>query len=98
MFTTFAMPQYPTWFFLVLFQNFDLIIDQRYVIPQPYEALTQAVNGQIAYPNPVQVGLTPITHYLCDAIVKIMFEDNPDSQVLSFEDIGEMGGSIVRNC
>ncbi|KAA6357110.1 MAG: hypothetical protein EZS28_047363, partial [Streblomastix strix] len=45
LFMTFAMPQYPTWFFPVLFQGFDLIIDQRHVIPAPYEALTQIVNG-----------------------------------------------------
>ncbi|KAA6356183.1 MAG: hypothetical protein EZS28_048290, partial [Streblomastix strix] len=38
-FMTFAMPQYPTWFFPVLFKGFDLIIDQRHVIPTPYEAL-----------------------------------------------------------
>ncbi|KAA6396134.1 MAG: hypothetical protein EZS28_008337 [Streblomastix strix] len=97
MFMTFAMPQYPTWFFPVLFHNFDLVIDQRHVIPAPYEALTQAVNGQIAYPDPVEVGLTPITDYLCDATVKIMFDDNSDPQVLSLEVIGEMGGSKVRN-
>ncbi|KAA6398269.1 MAG: hypothetical protein EZS28_006200 [Streblomastix strix] len=85
-------PQYPTWFFPVLFHNFDLVIDQRHVIPQPYEALTQSVNGQItrSYPDPVQVGLTLITHYLCDAMVRIMFDDNPDPQVLSLEVIGEM--------
>ncbi|KAA6367991.1 MAG: hypothetical protein EZS28_036481, partial [Streblomastix strix] len=47
MFMTFAMPQNPTLFFPVLFHNFDLVIDQRHVIPAPYEALTQAVNGQI---------------------------------------------------
>ncbi|KAA6403746.1 MAG: hypothetical protein EZS28_000726 [Streblomastix strix] len=100
MFMTFAMPKYPTWFFTVLFHTFDLVIDQRHVIPQPYEALTQADNGQIgtrAYPDPVQVGLTPITHYLCDAIVRIMFDDNPDTQVLIMEVIGEMGGSMIRN-
>ncbi|KAA6374021.1 MAG: hypothetical protein EZS28_030454 [Streblomastix strix] len=33
MFMTFAMPQYPTWFFPVLFHNFDLVIDQLHVIP-----------------------------------------------------------------
>ncbi|KAA6375733.1 MAG: hypothetical protein EZS28_028738 [Streblomastix strix] len=228
MFMTFAMPQYPTWFFPVLFHNFDLVIDQRHVIPQPYDALTQSVCGQMfdcfvdqdvvsapsdlyhsltfenintddqkyfygynganvanpkqanifyrttlfngtketktlypnkfmlawklatddsfmrgynsskisartniqvilngnlvreinetmdinqaqkqnvfaefsgtrAYPDPVEVGLTPITHYLCDAIVRIMFDDNPDPQVLSMEVIGEMGGSMIRN-
>ncbi|KAA6373725.1 MAG: hypothetical protein EZS28_030747 [Streblomastix strix] len=97
---TFTVPQYPTWLFPVLFHNFDLVIDQRHVIPALYEALTQAVNGQIgirAYPDPVEVGLISITHYLCDAIVRIMFDDNSDPKVLSLEAIGEMGGSMVRN-
>ncbi|KAA6364948.1 MAG: hypothetical protein EZS28_039525 [Streblomastix strix] len=100
MFMTFAMPQYPTWFFPILFHKFDFVIDQRHVIPTPSEALTQAVNGQIgtrAYPDPVEVGLTPITHYLCDAIVRIMFDDNPDPQVLSLEVVGEIEGTMVRN-
>ncbi|KAA6387602.1 MAG: hypothetical protein EZS28_016871 [Streblomastix strix] len=54
--------------------------------------------GTRAYPDPVEVGLTPITHYLCDAIVYIMFDDKPDPQVLSLEVAGEMWGSMVRNC
>ncbi|KAA6370508.1 MAG: hypothetical protein EZS28_033964 [Streblomastix strix] len=119
------MPQYPTWFFPVLFQGFDLIIDQRHVIPAPYEALTQIVNGAIdgdnqyyGIPNgggnifytttlykgtkatktiPLQVNLTPLMHYLCDGIVRVLFDDNPDPQVLSMEVIGEIGGSIVRS-
>ncbi|KAA6390120.1 MAG: hypothetical protein EZS28_014352 [Streblomastix strix] len=41
MFITFAMPQYPTWFFPILFKGTDLIIDQRHVIPSAYPALTQ---------------------------------------------------------
>ncbi|KAA6359702.1 MAG: hypothetical protein EZS28_044771 [Streblomastix strix] len=45
LFMTFAMPQYPTWFYPILFYDFDLIIDQRHVVPQPYNALTQTVNG-----------------------------------------------------
>ncbi|KAA6383420.1 MAG: hypothetical protein EZS28_021052 [Streblomastix strix] len=182
-FMTFAMPQYPTWFFPVLFQGFDLIIDQRHVIPAPYEALTQITNGvmfdcfvdqdvvsapsdqyhsltfentnirdgdnqnygipnwggnifytttlykgtkatKTMYPNKfmlawkmatddsfqrgynstqigtrtnIQVNLTPLMHYLCDGIVRVLFDDNPDPQVLSMEVIGEIGGSVVRS-
>ncbi|KAA6382520.1 MAG: hypothetical protein EZS28_021955 [Streblomastix strix] len=54
-------------------------------------------SGTRAYPDPVEVGLTPITYYLCDVIVRIMFDDNPDPQVLSMEVIGETGGSMIRN-
>ncbi|KAA6399008.1 MAG: hypothetical protein EZS28_005467 [Streblomastix strix] len=226
-FVTFAMAQYPTWFFPVLFKNIDLIIDQRHVIPAAYPALTQDVYGQIfdcfvdqdvvsassdlyhslvfenqsiddkdypygfegtatklvenvfynttlyngfkavkvynpnkfmfawklatddsfmrgynsckigartniqvqigitpvidicvddsirpadvdqsdfkyftstrCYPNIKNVKLTPVTHYLCDGIVRIMFDDNPDPQVLTLEVIGEIGGSAIRS-
>ncbi|KAA6387210.1 MAG: hypothetical protein EZS28_017262, partial [Streblomastix strix] len=47
LFVTFAIPQYPTWFFPVPFKNIDLIIDQRHVIPNAYPALTQNVCGQM---------------------------------------------------
>ncbi|KAA6389613.1 MAG: hypothetical protein EZS28_014859 [Streblomastix strix] len=47
------------------------------------------------YPNIKNAKLTPIIHYLCDGIVRIMFDDNPDPQVLSIEDIGEIGGSAI---
>ncbi|KAA6370368.1 MAG: hypothetical protein EZS28_034104, partial [Streblomastix strix] len=39
----------------------------------------------------------PLTHYLCDGIVRIMFDDNPDPQVLSLEVIGEISGSAIRS-
>ncbi|KAA6358317.1 MAG: hypothetical protein EZS28_046156, partial [Streblomastix strix] len=47
LFMTFAMPQYPTWFFPVLFTGLNLFIDQNNVIPQPYKSLNYATNGQI---------------------------------------------------
>ncbi|KAA6393806.1 MAG: hypothetical protein EZS28_010672 [Streblomastix strix] len=49
------------------------------------------------YPNIKNVKLTPLTHYLCDGIVRIMFDDNPDPQVLSLEVIGEISGSVIRS-
>ncbi|KAA6390480.1 MAG: hypothetical protein EZS28_013994 [Streblomastix strix] len=47
LFMTFAMPQYPTWFFPVLFIGLNLVIDQNNVILQPYKSLNQATNGQM---------------------------------------------------
>ncbi|KAA6394173.1 MAG: hypothetical protein EZS28_010298 [Streblomastix strix] len=47
-------------------------------------------NGTSSYRDHVQVGLTPITHYLCDSIVNIILDDNPDPQVLSLEVTGDM--------
>ncbi|KAA6403799.1 MAG: hypothetical protein EZS28_000674 [Streblomastix strix] len=228
LFMTFAMPQYPTWFFPVLFYNFNLVVDQKNQIPQPYKALTQTTNSQIfdcfvdqdvvsapsdlyhsltfenvnaddknsfygyidpggnvgananifystslykgskatitlyrnkymlawkmatddtfmhgynsskigartniqlilngnltkgiidttqlipsqnqndfkqfiakqSYPDPHSVAQTPIMHYLCDAFIRITFDDNPDPQVLSMDVIGEIGGSSIRS-
>ncbi|KAA6394088.1 MAG: hypothetical protein EZS28_010387 [Streblomastix strix] len=224
LFVIFAMPQYPTWFFPVLFKKIDLIINQRHVIPSVYPALTQDdcrqmfdcfvdqdvvsassdlyhsimfenqhiddknypygieeletvgqqrpvsnifyqttlykgskavktfccnkfmlawklatddsfmrrynsskigartnIHVQIGitpidntcidegitpaiidqndfkyftstrcYPNIKNLKLTPLTHYLCDGIVRIIFDDNPDPQVLSLEIVGEI--------
>ncbi|KAA6353489.1 MAG: hypothetical protein EZS28_050984 [Streblomastix strix] len=49
LFMTFAMPQYPTWFFPVLFTRLNLVIDQNNVIPQLNKSLNQATNGQMFY-------------------------------------------------
>ncbi|KAA6369657.1 MAG: hypothetical protein EZS28_034817 [Streblomastix strix] len=49
------------------------------------------------YPNIKNAKLTPLTHYLCDRIVQIMFDDNPDPQFLSLEVIDEIGGSAIKN-
>ncbi|KAA6371498.1 MAG: hypothetical protein EZS28_032976 [Streblomastix strix] len=49
------------------------------------------------YPNIKNAKLTSLTHYLCDGVVRIMFDDNPDPQVLSLEVIGEIGGSVIRS-
>ncbi|KAA6385292.1 MAG: hypothetical protein EZS28_019183 [Streblomastix strix] len=228
MFMTFAMPQYPTWFFPMLLHNIDLIIDQRHAVRFPYEAHTQATNGSMfqcfvdqdvispssdlyhsltfeninindkrywygkndgatndidnvfykttlfngsksvktyypnkymlawklatddsfmrgynstrigartdiqlilntqiitgiidnykinddtihpenqntlagfmgtrSYPMSNQVGQTPLFHYLCDAVIRIMFDDNPEPQVLNLEVIGEISGSMI---
>ncbi|KAA6376929.1 MAG: hypothetical protein EZS28_027544 [Streblomastix strix] len=47
MFITFALNQYPTWMFPVLFQKFNLEIDQRHIIQQEYVSLNPMVTGQM---------------------------------------------------
>ncbi|KAA6373053.1 MAG: hypothetical protein EZS28_031419, partial [Streblomastix strix] len=47
MLITLAMNQYPTWMFPILFQKFDLVIDQRHVIPQEYTSLNPMICGQM---------------------------------------------------
>ncbi|KAA6380133.1 MAG: hypothetical protein EZS28_024341 [Streblomastix strix] len=169
MFMTFAMPQYPTWFFPMLLHNIDLIIDQRHAVPFPYEAHTQATNaikiyypnkymlaqklatddsfmsgfnntrigartdiwlmlnsqiitgivdnhkinddtihpenqntlagfmGTRSYPTSWLVGQTPMFHYLCDAVIRIMFDDNRELQMLNLEVIGEVNGCMIAS-
>ncbi|KAA6380414.1 MAG: hypothetical protein EZS28_024058 [Streblomastix strix] len=53
--------------------------------------------GMRSYPDPHQVALTPIMQYLCNAFIRITFNDIPDPQVLSMDVIGEIGGSSVRS-
>ncbi|KAA6366547.1 MAG: hypothetical protein EZS28_037926 [Streblomastix strix] len=50
-----------------------------------------------SYPDPHQIALTPIMHYLCDAFIRITFDENPDPQVLSMDVIGKIGGSSIRS-
>ncbi|KAA6395700.1 MAG: hypothetical protein EZS28_008774 [Streblomastix strix] len=37
----------------------------------------------------------PMLHFLCDAIIGVMYDDNPEPQVLNLEVIGEIGGSMI---
>ncbi|KAA6394893.1 MAG: hypothetical protein EZS28_009580 [Streblomastix strix] len=50
-----------------------------------------------AYPTPTNAQITPQMHYLCDAIIRFTFDDAPDPQVLNFEIIGEVGGTMLRS-
>ncbi|KAA6397525.1 MAG: hypothetical protein EZS28_006945 [Streblomastix strix] len=52
--------------------------------------------GTRSHPNPRQAQITPLMHYLCDAIVRVTFDDAPDPQVLTLEVNGEIGGTMVR--
>ncbi|KAA6400891.1 MAG: hypothetical protein EZS28_003584 [Streblomastix strix] len=220
LFMTFGMSLYPTWFYPILLNDFDLVCDQRHVIPAPYEALTQTANGlmfdyivdqdvvsapsdlyhsltfenfyctdktggfygkdnvnifhtstlfvgtkasKTLYPNkymlawkfatvdsfmrgynssklcartniqvilhgnltkvildntdsnkeqnqndlnqfiamrsyldPTKASITPMMHYLCDAFMRITFDNNPNPQVLNIDVIGELAGSAIN--
>ncbi|KAA6369157.1 MAG: hypothetical protein EZS28_035316 [Streblomastix strix] len=53
--------------------------------------------GTRSYPMSWQVDQTPMFRYLCDAVIRIMFDDNPEPQVLNLEVIGEFSGSIIAS-
>ncbi|KAA6384468.1 MAG: hypothetical protein EZS28_020003 [Streblomastix strix] len=48
-------------------------------------------------PMPTNAQITPQMHYLCDAIIRFIFDDAPDPQVLNFEIIGEVGGTMISS-
>ncbi|KAA6366523.1 MAG: hypothetical protein EZS28_037949, partial [Streblomastix strix] len=49
-----------------------------------------------SYPDPTKASITPMIHYLCDAFMRITFDNNPDPQVLNIDVIGELAGSAVN--
>ncbi|KAA6381168.1 MAG: hypothetical protein EZS28_023305 [Streblomastix strix] len=51
--------------------------------------------GTRSYSMSWQVGKTPVFHFLRDAVLGIMFDDNPEPQVLNLEVIGEIGSSMI---
>ncbi|KAA6314854.1 MAG: hypothetical protein EZS28_055511 [Streblomastix strix] len=73
------------------------IIDATKLNPSQNQNDFKQFIGMRSYPDPHQVALTPIMHYLCDAFIRITFDDNPDPQVLSMDVIGEIGGSSIRS-
>ncbi|KAA6370430.1 MAG: hypothetical protein EZS28_034042 [Streblomastix strix] len=73
------------------------IIDITQLYPSQNQNDFKQFIGMRSYPDPQQVALTPIMHYLCDAFIRITFDDNLDSQVLSMDVIGEIGGSSIRS-
>ncbi|KAA6389480.1 MAG: hypothetical protein EZS28_014994 [Streblomastix strix] len=51
--------------------------------------------GTRSYPMCWQTGQTPMLHFVCDAIIRVMFDDNPEPQVLNLEVIGEIDCSMI---
>ncbi|KAA6398318.1 MAG: hypothetical protein EZS28_006156 [Streblomastix strix] len=49
-----------------------------------------------SYPDPTEASITPIMHYLCDAFMRITFDNNSDPQVLNIDVIGELAGSAIN--
>ncbi|KAA6402477.1 MAG: hypothetical protein EZS28_001990 [Streblomastix strix] len=50
-----------------------------------------------AYHTTTNAQITSQMQYLCDAIIRFIFDDSFDLQVLNFEIIGEVGGTMIRS-
>ncbi|KAA6372175.1 MAG: hypothetical protein EZS28_032298 [Streblomastix strix] len=53
-------------------------------------------SSKIAYPDPIKVSITPMMHYLCDAFVRIIFDDSSMLQVLNIDVIGELANGAIK--
>ncbi|KAA6393852.1 MAG: hypothetical protein EZS28_010620 [Streblomastix strix] len=71
------------------------IIDTIYINPSQNQNDFKQFVGMRCYPDPHQLAQTPIMNYQCYAFIRITFDDNPDPQVLSMDDIQEIGGSSI---
>ncbi|KAA6379338.1 MAG: hypothetical protein EZS28_025134 [Streblomastix strix] len=49
-----------------------------------------------SYSDPTKAFITPMMHYLCDAFMRIIFDNNYDPQVLNIDVIGELAGSAIN--
>ncbi|KAA6365182.1 MAG: hypothetical protein EZS28_039291 [Streblomastix strix] len=69
-------------------------IDDDNLIPEIQNTLAGFM-GTRSQPMCWQTGQTPMLHFLCNAIIRIMFDDNSEPQVLNLEVIGEIGGNMI---
>ncbi|KAA6363751.1 MAG: hypothetical protein EZS28_040722 [Streblomastix strix] len=51
--------------------------------------------GTRSYHISTQIAQTPLVHFLFDQIVRIMFNDAPELQILNLEVIGEISSSLI---
>ncbi|KAA6386280.1 MAG: hypothetical protein EZS28_018193 [Streblomastix strix] len=52
--------------------------------------------GTRAHPDTTKASITPMMHYLCDAFVRIIFDDSSMPQVLNIDIIGEFAGGAIK--
>ncbi|KAA6368771.1 MAG: hypothetical protein EZS28_035702 [Streblomastix strix] len=53
-------------------------------------------SSKIVYPDPNKASIIPMMHYLCDASVRIIFDDSSMLQVLNIDDIGDLAKGAIK--
>ncbi|KAA6372902.1 MAG: hypothetical protein EZS28_031570 [Streblomastix strix] len=72
------------------------IIDTTNIFPaQNQNDFKQFIETR-SYPDPTKASITPMMHYLCDAFVRIIFDDCSMPQVLNIELIGQLAGGAIK--
>ncbi|KAA6391447.1 MAG: hypothetical protein EZS28_013026 [Streblomastix strix] len=72
------------------------IIDTTNISPsQNQNGFKQFIRTR-AYPDPTQASITPMIRYMCDAFVRIIFDDSLMLQLLNIDVIGELAGGAIK--
>ncbi|KAA6361758.1 MAG: hypothetical protein EZS28_042714, partial [Streblomastix strix] len=72
------------------------IIDTTNINPSQNQNDFKQFIGTRAYPDPTKASITIMMHYLCDAFVRIIFDDSSMPQVLNIDVIGELAGGAIK--
>ncbi|KAA6368478.1 MAG: hypothetical protein EZS28_035996 [Streblomastix strix] len=72
------------------------IIDTTNIFPSQNQNDFKQFIGTRAYPDPNKASITPMMHYLCDAFVRIVFDDSSMPQVLNIDVIGELAKGAIQ--
>ncbi|KAA6401352.1 MAG: hypothetical protein EZS28_003126 [Streblomastix strix] len=71
------------------------IIDTSNVSPSQNQNRFKQFIGTRAYPDPTKASVTPMMHYLCEAFVKIIFNDSSMPQILNIDVSGQLAGGAI---
>ncbi|KAA6371759.1 MAG: hypothetical protein EZS28_032715 [Streblomastix strix] len=73
------------------------IIDTININPLQNQKYFKQFIGTGAYPDPNKASIIPMMHYLCDAFVRIVFDDSSMPQVLNIDVIGELAKGAIQS-
>ncbi|KAA6397353.1 MAG: hypothetical protein EZS28_007125 [Streblomastix strix] len=72
------------------------IIDTTNISPSQNQNNLKLFIRTSPYPDPTNVSITPMMHYLCDAFIRIIFDDSSMQQVQNIDVIGVLAGGAIK--
>ncbi|KAA6354921.1 MAG: hypothetical protein EZS28_049552 [Streblomastix strix] len=82
---------------VIMYRNLTKgIIDTTNINPSQDQNDFKQFIGTRAYPESTKASITPMMHYLCDAFVRITFDESSMPQVLNIDVIGELAGGTIK--
>ncbi|KAA6404412.1 MAG: hypothetical protein EZS28_000071 [Streblomastix strix] len=88
-------PEKPEIVYLLAGEDSNGLEQQRYNVRINQNNFKQFI-GTGAYPDPTKASITTMMHYLCDAFVRIIFDDSSIPQILNIDVIGELAGGAIK--